>query len=107
VPASGSFFPVGTTLVVCTATDDSGNPGRCSFNVTVTDVPVVLSINRSGANVILRWPITCGTFILEQTTSLSAPIAWTPVGVPVSVVSGQYQVTLPATGMQRYFRLRQ
>lgn len=36
-PASGSFFPVGTTSVTCTATDASGNKATCSFTVTVTD----------------------------------------------------------------------
>jgi hypothetical protein len=32
-PASGSFFPIGTTTVVVTA----GNGGGCSFTVTVVD----------------------------------------------------------------------
>ena len=36
-PASGSFFPVGTTTVTCTATDGSGNMASCSFTVTVND----------------------------------------------------------------------
>lgn len=34
---SGSTFPIGTTQVCCTATDDSGNPAECCFNVVVTD----------------------------------------------------------------------
>jgi hypothetical protein len=37
VPASGSFFPVGTTTVVSTATDGSGNTSTCSFTITVND----------------------------------------------------------------------
>ena len=36
VPPSGSFFPLGTTLVQCTATDASGNQDTCQFPVTVT-----------------------------------------------------------------------
>jgi uncharacterized repeat protein (TIGR01451 family) len=36
-PPSGSFFPVGTTTVTCTASDASGNSATCSFTVTVTD----------------------------------------------------------------------
>jgi hypothetical protein len=36
-PASGSTFPVGTTLVTCTATDAAGNTATSTFNVTVTD----------------------------------------------------------------------
>ena len=35
-PLSGSTFPVGTTTVNCTATDDSGNTDVGSFDVTVT-----------------------------------------------------------------------
>jgi hypothetical protein len=40
---SGSTFPVGTTPVICTATDASGNTASCSFNVTVNDTekPVI------------------------------------------------------------------
>ncbi len=34
-PPSGSVFAPGTTEVVCTATDASGNSSSCSFNVTV------------------------------------------------------------------------
>jgi hypothetical protein len=42
VPPSGSFFPLGTTPVICTATDAQGNSASCSFQVTVfgdTTVP--------------------------------------------------------------------
>ena len=34
-PASGSVFAIGTTEVVCTATDSSGNTGSNSFNVII------------------------------------------------------------------------
>jgi hypothetical protein len=34
-PPSGSFFPRGTTIVTCTATDASGNESTCEFPVTV------------------------------------------------------------------------
>jgi large repetitive protein len=44
VPASGSVFAVGTTVVVITATDASGNSDTCQFTVTVEDneAPVAL-----------------------------------------------------------------
>jgi hypothetical protein len=35
VPPSGSFFPRGTTIVTCTATDASGNQSVCLFPVVV------------------------------------------------------------------------
>lgn len=49
VPASGSFFPVGTTSVTVTATDASGNTATCSFNVTVNDTepPVITGLHAS------------------------------------------------------------
>ncbi|MEM9479358.1 MAG: HYR domain-containing protein [Verrucomicrobiota bacterium] len=37
VPASGTFFPVGTTQVTVTATDANGNQSQCTFDVTVND----------------------------------------------------------------------
>ncbi|MCI0329867.1 MAG: HYR domain-containing protein [candidate division Zixibacteria bacterium] len=36
-PSSGSFFLVGTTAVLCTATDTAGNSASCSFPVSVQD----------------------------------------------------------------------
>ncbi len=36
-PASGSTFPLGTTNVMCTATDQAGNIASASFDVVVTD----------------------------------------------------------------------
>ena len=36
-PPPGSSFPKGTTPVVCTATDSSGNTASCTFTVTVND----------------------------------------------------------------------
>jgi hypothetical protein len=42
-PASGSFFPIGTTPVTCTVTDPCGGSASCSFTVTVVDTepPVI------------------------------------------------------------------
>ena len=106
VPAPGSFFPLGTTIVTCTATDDAGNRGYCTFNVTVSDMPSVLTIELSGNNVVISWPITCAPGTLEQTSILPA-VSWSPVMANVVTVGNRYQVTLPATTVQRYFRLRQ
>ncbi|MGE5246418.1 MAG: GDSL-type esterase/lipase family protein [Betaproteobacteria bacterium] len=38
---SGADFPLGKTVVTCTATDGSGRTGSCSFTVTVTPVPTL------------------------------------------------------------------
>ena len=38
VPPSGSFFPLGSTTVVCTASDASQNTSVCTFEVEVVDL---------------------------------------------------------------------
>jgi hypothetical protein len=42
-PASGATFPKGTTTVICTVSDASGNSSGCNFTVTINDmqVPVI------------------------------------------------------------------
>ncbi|MCK4659752.1 MAG: HYR domain-containing protein, partial [Phycisphaerae bacterium] len=42
-PPSGTVFPLGETVVTCSATDASGNTGQCTFTVEVIEItePVV------------------------------------------------------------------
>jgi len=42
LPPSGSTFPAGTTIVICSATDTAGNTAIGSFQVTVTDTTVIV-----------------------------------------------------------------
>lgn len=45
-PASGSLFPLGDTIVACTATDFSGNAANCEFTISVVDTtPPIISLN--------------------------------------------------------------
>lgn len=60
--APGSFFPIGTTTVICTATDTAGNTAAASFNVTVfprqPDI-FVRSVTRDDSNnIIVEYEIT-------------------------------------------------
>jgi hypothetical protein len=47
VPRSGSTFPIGTTTVTCSATDQAGNVARASFTIDVRDTtpPSILAPN--------------------------------------------------------------
>ena len=54
-PASGSTFPLGTTEVTCSATDNAGNTGLAYFDVTVEDTtdPAINSVSASSSTL---WP---------------------------------------------------
>jgi large repetitive protein len=59
-PASGSFFPVGTTSVTATATDASGNTSTCLFEVTVNDSePPIFTGCPTDTVVLFTLPSTC------------------------------------------------
>ncbi|HUU45787.1 MAG TPA: HYR domain-containing protein [Acidobacteriota bacterium] len=64
VPPSGSFFPIGTTTVTCTAVDSAGNSGGCTFDVTVndTDPPIANCPGDIDVIVSLGTPDTVVTF---------------------------------------------
>jgi hypothetical protein len=77
-PVSGSFFPLGTNLVTCTAIDALGNAATCSFNVVVllTAPPVVIKCPPDQ----IRY--TCGNsaVVYYQATAAGAtgPIQYSP-----------------------------
>jgi hypothetical protein len=53
-PASGSYFPVGTTTVTATATDSFGNESTCTFDVTVEKAEVI--VHGATASPSMLWP---------------------------------------------------
>jgi hypothetical protein len=84
-PASGSFFPLGTTTVTCTATDASDNTASASFTVTVNDTQppaitppanVTVSNDPNQAGAVVNYP--------APTVSDNAPNVGTPSCSPAS-----------------------
>jgi hypothetical protein len=88
-PPSGSVFPIGTTTVVCTASDTSGNYSQTSFTVTVNDDRV---------NDISPPSITVPTNITVPATSpAGATVTFTTSAV--DVIDGALSTTnTPASG---------
>ena len=70
-PPPGSLFPVGTTVVTCTATDFTGNRSTCEFPVSVRE----LEITQRGTIPQVRWEV--GDAVLEQADAVTGP--WTEV----------------------------
>ena len=80
-PASGSTFPLGTTIVTCTATDASGNSAHASFAVTVRDTtpptittPSSLVVDAtSPAGAIVTYSVTAGDLVDPHPTLTCSP----------------------------------
>ncbi|WP_373493499.1 HYR domain-containing protein, partial [Aquiflexum sp.] len=82
----GSVFPVGTTEVNYTATDEAGNQSTCSFNVTVTDeelplitcpadISTTVEFGETGKIIIYDLPMAsdnCGTPTLIRVSGLAS-----------------------------------
>jgi hypothetical protein len=77
--------------------------------VTVLQTPggPVLTLVRSGENVILSWPDDNSGFRLEQTTSVAEPASWAVPGqMTTSTNAGVITVTTPGTAGYLFFRLK-
>jgi len=55
-PESGSLFPIGTTVVTCTAEDESGNISETTFNVIIKVINVAPICSESSPSVEKLWP---------------------------------------------------
>jgi len=89
-----------------TTTDGGSSDNGTAFSISFAPL---LTITRSGTNVILSWPTSMNGFdysgyTLQYTSSLS-PAAWRTVSPAPVVVSGRYTVTTPISGQQQFYRL--
>ena len=75
------------------------------FNLsTTTNTPApLLTLRRSGTNVVLAWPVSATGFNLEAATNLSSPV-WNTLPSPV-VVGTNNVVTNGISGPRLFFRL--
>src|SRR5262249_54473655 len=63
-----------------------------------------LTITSAGANVIVSWPSWANAYGLQTSSTLTTPI-WAPVSTQPALVGDHYQVLLPATKSNQFFRL--
>ncbi len=99
VPASGSFFAVGTTQVTCTVTDAAGNTATCTFDVTVNDTQIP-TISCPADITVSNDPGQCGAIVNFTTTFDDNCPAATLACVPASgsfFAAGTTQVTCTVT----------
>ncbi|NOT13701.1 MAG: HYR domain-containing protein [Methylococcaceae bacterium] len=99
--ASGSTFPLGSRLVNCNASDQAGNTGSASFNVTVRDTtrpvlslpaPITSSTTASGGTAVTY------TATANDTVSGSRPVSCTPAS-GVNFIVGATTVTCSSSDL--------
>ena len=111
-PPSGSYFPLGTTIVYCTAIDSQGNAATCSFTVKVMQVITPLcnlkvSISLNANLITVSWPLGVDNAQLEVANSLTPPVPWNPVPALQQTDDTSTFVTVPLQDFPQFFRLRQ
>jgi hypothetical protein len=98
-PPSGSTFPVGATVVTCTATDTSNNTASCAFTVNVYSACLVDDTNQ--ANVVFfnattgDYRFCCNGMVLA--TGRAAPTI-SGCSVTIDYLKGNRHVHIAVTG---------
>jgi hypothetical protein len=94
-------------VVTATATDPANNTSEFSACANVVIVPEVETslINPSTRQISLSWTNNGGSYVLEQTFSLSAPVQWTTVTNAPLLTNGFYVVNLTGTNGDAFYRL--
>ena len=86
----------------------TGAVGGVTSAQTITDfafVPLTtLSVQVSGTNVVLTWPVQPAGYTLQSKSPITAA-TWQSVGAPVVQVGGLNQVTLPLGTGSEFYRL--
>jgi hypothetical protein len=70
----------------------------------ITTLPAPLTIAAQGATIVLSWPQTATSYVVESASTLSSP-NWSQVSLPIQEVNGNFQVTIPIGVGSQYFRL--
>jgi uncharacterized repeat protein (TIGR03803 family) len=66
-----------------------------------------LTLERSGADVIIKWPTNAAGFTLQFTTNLASAAEWSTVSPAPAIISGQNVVTNGISGTRHFYRLMQ
>jgi pimeloyl-ACP methyl ester carboxylesterase len=71
-----------------------------------TTTPPTLSVASTSTALVLSWPSTATTSVLESTTNLGSPDLWTPITDPPALFNGRLTESIQTSDTVRFFRLR-
>jgi hypothetical protein len=93
-------------VVTATATSPANNTSEFSAWVPVVPVPSLgITLGTNQSQVSLAWTNNGGSFMLQQTFSLSPPVLWTTNAVTPFLTNGFFVVRTPATNTNTFYRL--
>lgn len=99
----------GTSEVVVTVADSGGLSTSASFRLEISPEPVVIppriSVVLQDGRLELSWPSISAGFILETSTTVSAP-TWQSLGSGGLPIGGFHRMTVQADSAEAFFRLR-
>jgi hypothetical protein len=109
-PASDSWFPLGSTTVICEASDLSGNKSSCTFTVTVIEAnaPRITQLTPNGSTLDLGFTTSEGVEYAVEAVMDLAVDTWEVV---MPGISGNGQTVIVALPMasedaRRFYRVR-
>jgi uncharacterized repeat protein (TIGR01451 family) len=79
----------------------AGSTGMCK-----SPVDVRLTIAPTPSGVVLRWPSTAAGWQLQYVEALFPGVLWQNESTPPQLINSAYQLTLPFTTTQRFYRLK-
>ncbi len=97
--ASGSTFPIGVTMVTCTATDNSGNSATTSFTVTVRDTTAPkITISEPGGSYPLNAVVHVSYACTDSGSGVASCVGAIPNNGTINTTApGTYTFTVTAT----------
>ena len=96
----------GTFANLLLVTSDQRVQEMLEVVLEVSSVAPTLGLNFSADALTFTWPAGVGSFVLEETESLTPPIEWHPVTDPPVVVDDLNTLTMDTTEATRFYRLR-
>jgi hypothetical protein len=74
-------------------------------NATLSTTSASLAASASGGNIVLSWPVANAGFAVESKSSLNPGASWTTLTNAPALVGTQWQLTIPSSGTDQFFRL--